>query len=214
MKFIENIFFDLDGTLVDSKKDIISAVQNALKENKLPAKTSEEIMFHIGSSIEYLLKKSAGNVSEAVLQKCSSDYEKYYKNHYLENTSIFMGVKDVLENFRDKNKFIVTNRRYGSSKRLLKTLGIDKHFKDIIGGDDLSCLKPSSCPLDNIISRHKLKKDKTVFIGDMPVDVLAGKQAGVITCAVTYGFSKKEDIIKTNPDFVIDSMNQLTNLFN
>ena len=81
--------------------------------------------------------------------------------------------------------------------------------KICIDSDDPSCAKPNPCPLENAISKLDIGKDRAIIVGDMDIDILAGKAAGIATCAVTYGIGKKEDIVKTNPDYLIDNISNL-----
>ncbi|MCD5383486.1 HAD-IA family hydrolase [candidate division WOR-3 bacterium] len=89
-----------------------------------------------------------------------------------------------------------------------------KYFEDIVGGDDIGCAKPSPCPLDKIIHSLNINKGEAIIVGDMDIDILAGRKADIITCAVTYGIGKKEDIIKANPDFIIDDIMKLKDIMN
>jgi phosphoglycolate phosphatase len=91
----------------------------------------------------------------------------------------------------------------------LKEFDILKYFKDVIGGDSDDCLKPSPCPLNKALEYFKEKRDKSLIVGDMPVDIKTGKNAGIITCAVTYGVGEKEDIIKSKPDYIINDLIEL-----
>ena len=91
----------------------------------------------------------------------------------------------------------------------MKNLGIYDYFEEILGGDDTGCIKPSPCPMDKIIDKFNIDKSKAIVVGDMAIDILAGKNTGVMTCAVTYGIGKKEDILKARPDYIIDDIRKL-----
>lgn len=212
MKYIDLIILDLDGTLIDSREDIAKAVNFALKDVGLGEKSVSEISSYIGLGVEDLIRKSLGNKHNALIEKALSVFKEYYKEHCTDNSVLYPNVKEVLEYFKAKRKVIVTNRNYDLALQPLKTLGIYDYFDDIFGGDDIGCMKPSSCPLDRTINRFNMDKETTIFVGDMYIDVLAGKSAGIATCAVTYGIGKKEDIIKVEPDFIIDDMIELKNI--
>ena len=209
MKEVDLIIFDLDGTLVDSCESIASAVNDMLRKLNLREKTKEEIRSYIGTGVIELIKKSLGDDHADLLDKGFSIFDEYYKNHPAENSKLYPGVKDILEYFKNKIKLIITNRNIESAKIVLKEFGIYDYFKSITGGDDPSCAKPNSCPLDNAISKLDINKDRVIIVGDMDIDVLAGKAAGIATCAVTYGIGKKEDIVKINPDYLIDNISKL-----
>jgi HAD superfamily hydrolase (TIGR01549 family) len=211
VKCVELIIFDLDGTLVNSLRDIANSVNFTLKSLNLKAKSIEEISSYIGRSVEDLLRKSLGG-KNIFLKKALLTFEKYYRKHSTDNTTLYPNVKEILEHFKTQKKVIITNRNYESTLLTLRALEVDKYFEDVVGGDDINCAKPSPCPLDRIIHSHNIDKGKTIIIGDMDIDILAGRRAGIITCAVTYGIGRKEDIIKASPDFIIDDIIQLKNI--
>ena len=94
------------------------------------------------------------------------------------------------------------------------TTVIIDYFEDILGADDVECMKPSACPLDITVKRFNISKERTMIVGDMDIDILAGKKAGIWTCAVTYGIGEKAKIIKAKPDYIIDSLLKLKEIIN
>lgn len=212
MKYIDLIIFDLDGTLVDSRDDIANAVNFTLKKIGLKEKSISEISSYIGTGIEDLIGKSLGNKQEVLLTRALSVFEKYYRKHSADNSVLYPNVKEILEYFKNKRKVIVTNRNYEFALIALNKLGIYDYFENVVGGDDVGCMKPSSCPLDISMNRLNTNKEEAIIVGDMDIDIVAGKKAGIITCGVTYGIGKKEDIIKAKPDFIIDDIINLKNI--
>ena len=209
MKNVDLIVFDLDGTLVDSRQDIANAVNFTLKELGLRQKSLTEVTSYIGNGVKELIKKSLGEKKVALFDKALSLFENYYSKHSSDNSVLYPGVKEVLEFFKNKRKIIITNRNYEFAVLTLKLKGIYGYFEHIIGGDDVGCMKPSSCHLDKSMYSLKVAKEKTIMVGDMDIDILAGRNAGVVTCGVTYGLGKKEDILKARPDYVIDNVLKL-----
>lgn len=212
MEYVDLIIFDLDGTLVDSGEDIINAVNFTLKNIGFKEKSKQEISSYIGTGVEDLIRKALSKRQDDLFSKALSIFEEYYKNHSTDNSVLYPNVREVLEHFKNKRKAIVTNRKREFALLTLKILNISDYFEDVIGGDDIGCMKPSSCPLDKTISRVKIDKDKTIIVGDMYLDILAGKKAGILTCGVTYGIGRKDDIIKAEPDFIIDDIVELKNI--
>ena len=209
MESIDLIIFDLDGTLIDSRRDIANAVNFTLKEVGFREKNIAEISSYIGRGVEDLIRKSLGESQDILFKKAKALFEEYYRKHSTDNSALYPGVGEVLEYFKRKRKIIITNRNYEFAKLTLKAKGIYNYFEDIIGGDDTACMKPSSCPFDKAIHRLDIDKGKTIIVGDMEIDILAGKRAGIITCAVAYGIGKIEDILKAKPDYVIDNLSKL-----
>lgn len=209
---IELIIFDLDGTLIDSRKDIASAVNFTLKKVNLPAKGEPEISSYIGMGVEDLIRKSLGQGEGDIFLRAKSIFEEYYRKHSVDNSVLYPGVKEILEYFKDKKKVIVTNRNYEFAESVLKSMGIFDFFEDIAAGDDASCMKPSPCPLERSLAKLVIDKRRAIIVGDMHIDVLAGKRAGIFTCAVTYGIGSRQDIIEAGPDYIIDDLLSLKNI--
>jgi HAD superfamily hydrolase (TIGR01549 family) len=207
-KELKLLVFDLDGTLIDSQEGIVQGINFALKKVGLKEKSSEEISSYIGRGVDYLVQQSLGKGKDSLFEKTKTILDNY-RQDYPDNARLYPGVKDILEYFRNKTKVIITNREKEFALPALKVLRINGYFADIVGADDVECMKPSPCPLDYAVKKFKMNKEKTMMVGDMDVDVLAGKHAGILTCAVTYGIGKKEDILKAGPDYIIDDISQL-----
>lgn len=211
-QYIDLIIFDLDGTLVDSRKYIANAVNFTLNHVGLKEKSRSEITFYIGQGVEDLIRKSLGNKQDALLKRALSVFEEYYRKDATGNSILYPGVQEILEYFKKKRKVMVTNRNYEFDALTLKALGIHDYFTDIIGGDNIGCMKPSSCPLDIALCRLDINEEKSIIVGDMDIDILADKKGGIVTCAVTYGIGKKEDILRAKPDFIIGNIAELKNI--
>jgi len=200
------LFFDLDGTLVDSRTDIANAINFTLRRFGRKERSIQEVSGYIGRGVADLVRQSLGAESDDIFKEALSVFRAYFRGHATDTTILYPHVKDILDYFTAKRKFIVTNRDTAIARSTLSALGIGRYFIDVVGGDDAECMKPSSCPLDAVFGKFDLKRKETMIVGDMDVDVLAGKNAGIATCAVTYGIGKKEDIIKAHPDYIIDDL--------
>lgn len=209
MEHIDAIFFDLDGTLVDSREDIITAVNYTLEEAGVPKKSNEEIISYIGTGVEDLIVKSLGQEYKLFVDRYVEIFTDYFGKHYADKSKLYPHVKEVLELYRQKKLSIVTNRRTELTEGTLEKFGIKQYFQKIIGGDDDNCLKPSACPIEKALSEVVSGEEKSLMVGDMDLDVKAGKEAGIYTCAVTYGIGDKADLEKAEPDYLIDDMIKL-----
>jgi len=209
MEHIDAIFFDLDGTLVDSREDIVTAVNYTLEEAGVPKKSNEEIISYIGTGVEDLIVKSLGQEYKLFVDRCVEIFTDYFGKHYADKNKLYPHVKEVLELYRQKKLSIVTNRRTELTEGTLEKFGIKQYFQKIIGGDDDNCLKPSACPIEKALSEVVSGDEKSLMVGDMDLDVKAGKEAGIYTCAVTYGIGDKADLEKAEPDYLIDDMIKL-----
>ncbi len=204
---IDAIFFDLDGTLVDSRKDIVNSTNYMLKQLDLEEQSYEEIVSYIGGGIDDFVTKTLKDKDRDLHEKGLKIFYEHYEQHSTEETELFPGVKETLEHFGDKEMIIVTNKSSYLTDIAVKELGISGYFSHIVGGDDVHCLKPSGCPLEKAISKlgRDLAKDKLLMVGDMPTDIESAKRVGIKSCGVTYGVSDRESLSERAPDILIDN---------
>lgn len=209
MPSIDSIFFDVDGTLVDGRKDIANAMNHALRVLGRPELPEPVISSHIGYGVKDLISKCLGSSDEKTVEKATKLYSDHYIAHAADETVLYPHAVELLEYLKDKRKFILTNRYASFAEVALRGLGIAGYFEEIIGGDDESCIKPSACIVDKAVERLKVDKKRSIIVGDMSVDVMTGKNSGVPTCWVTYGLGKAEDVVPLKPDYVIDDLIEL-----
>lgn len=211
MSEIRNLIFDFDGTLADTSKLIVATMQKTIIDCGLPFLTEDEIKATIGVRLEEIpsiLWSDHKNLGELV----SSVYRKNFEIFKDEiPVVLFPGVKETLETLKDNglHMAIATSRSRRSAEELTENLGIRNYFDYLLGGNDVAEGKPNPESVFTIMERLKWKQDETMMIGDMKVDILMGKNAGVRTCGVTYGNGKESELLETSPDHIISSFSQL-----
>ena len=212
-KKVDLIVYDLDGTLIDSADDIVRAVNHTLKELKLKPRTIEEVRTFIGEGVQSLVKKSLGEEQEIHFNKALMTLRAYYWDHLLDHTKCYPGVEDILNFFSKKKQAVVTNKPEKYSVKILEGLGILKFFSAVIGGDSVVTKKPSPEGVFRLLNDLKIKPDRALIVGDSAIDIETGKNAKILTCAVTYGLGNQEAILAAKPDFKISRIEKLKNLF-
>jgi phosphoglycolate phosphatase len=206
----KNIIFDLDGTLVDSKRDIAAAQHWVLAQLGVHSYKPEELHPLIGKPLAVTFSK----LLPADLHKRILEAVELYKNHYppraLETTTLFPGVRETLETLTGRGIRLATatTKLSAGTHRLLTHFGIAEHFAQIQGSDNIP-FKPDPFIITKILEDQSWEKSDTLMVGDTDNDILAGKRAGIPTCGVTYGSLTKEQIQQLNPDMIIDSLPEL-----
>lgn len=206
---IDVIFFDVDGTLVDARADIANAMNHALRELKLAELPKDVIVSHIGSGVTHLIRESLGTDDEATIEKGTKLYSDHYIAHAADQTVLYPHTIEILEYLKRKRKFILTNRYASFADVALRGQGIRDYFEAIIGGDDENCLKPSACVIDRAAKRFGIDKGRSLIVGDMDVDVMTGKNAGVPVCWVTYGLGSVDEVAPLKPEYIINDLIEL-----
>jgi phosphoglycolate phosphatase len=213
MKKIDLMIFDLDGTLVSSGTDLVAAVNYTLNELELPKRPEKEIIGFVGDGVRSLIERSLGDRQEKLADNALKIFTDYYSEHLLDNTKLYPDVLDVLTNFADKIKIILTNKRYEFTLKIARALNLENHFHEIIGADTLPYQKPDGRLIDYLLHKYEAKKDKTIMIGDGINDVYVAKNAGILSVAYLNGLGLKDDLLAARADYYCENLLELNSLF-
>ena len=206
------LIFDLDGTLVDSKKDLTASVNYIRTRFDLPVLTEKEIARFIGNGALMLIRRALDTkATEDNVQTGLQMFLSYYRAHMLDSSALYNGVRETLDRLSDCKLAVLTNKPVHFSCAMLDGLGIYRHFVAVYGGNSFDHKKPDPVGIYQILSDTKGQREKTWMIGDSAVDVLTGRNAGVMTCGVTYGYAT-ETFKDAQPDFLIESFQDLEQL--
>ena len=213
---IKLLIYDLDGTLIDSCKDIANGVNWALKGLGFRALSEKQISSFVGKGVRNLMQMVLQESSqrkekpdEKLLERAIKLYRNHYQHHLLDKTKLFPSVREVLEHFKGRKQAVITNKPEDFSRQILNGLGIASYFFCVIGGDRTFPKKPSPEPVLEIMKLARALPSETVLVGDSDIDVQTGKNAGIKTIAVTYGFGSHQEIRHSNPDLILDDLQEL-----
>lgn len=229
------LIFDLDGTLIDSKADIATAVNLTLQEIGKPPKTQEVIVQYIGGGVRRLLEQALNLGSghgnghayglgdehaedelqhvHPAIEEVLPIFRRHYLDHLMDQTILYPEVVDTLEYFKGKKLAVVTNKPMDYTTPILDGLGLSRYFQMVLGGDSTPHRKPHPEMILRTLETLQAEKHRTVMIGDGPQDIRAAQGAGVTSCAVTYGLTKLETLLLAEPDLVCHSLGHLRDLF-
>lgn len=203
------VIFDLDGTLVDSSIDITNAINYAIETYNVPPITVEETIRLVGEGITRLMEKVIEREGiSADRESLTERFLEYYSAHLIDNTTVYLGVRETLEGLNEYKKAVISNKREALSIRTLNDLGLLKYLDLVVGSDTTPERKPSPVPLRYAMEKLGATPDETVIVGDSNYDIEAGKAAGIKTVAVTYGYRPIE--LLRGADVMINRMDELT----
>jgi HAD superfamily hydrolase (TIGR01509 family) len=205
------IIFDLDGTLIDSERDIVISLKYCLGRFNLKPKSYDELKAYIGKGVRELIKDATGHEKGSLFEAVLSCFKYYYARHLLDHTKLYPGAKGVLESFHANQKMmaIASNKPGNLVKRIVKHFRLQNYFMQVIDGDNQDYRKPSPAGINKIIKHCGVTPEETLLVGDMAIDVLSAKNAGIKSCAFTGGIGKASDIVEAKPDFIIDKIEKL-----
>lgn len=208
------IIFDLDGTLIDSSKDIAWAVNKTLTRMEMDELPHDVIRGYIGHGVRALLNQAIPLARHHLLESAREIFLGYYKDHLLVETRLYPEVRETLGYFhkRGKRMAVVTNKPLKLTEEILKGLDVARFFSIVLGGDSIQNKKPAPEAIEVVLNDLKVEREKTILVGDSRIDIESGKRAGVLTCGVAYGFRGREELIEAGADAIISEIGELTGL--
>jgi phosphoglycolate phosphatase len=203
------LIFDLDGTLVDSRKDLSSSVNHVRKSFGLSPLSEDAISGYIGDGAQMLIQRALGpDAQEPDVHSGLQLFLAYYREHMLDESVLYPGVSETLARLSDCRMAVLTNKPVRFSRMMLEGLGILHHFAAVYGGNSFERKKPDPVGVFQILSDTSGRIENTWMIGDSAVDVLTGRNAGAATCGVSWGYAA-ESFRQTPPHFVIHRFEEL-----
>ena len=210
--------FDLDGTLIDSKEDIATAVNLVLAKLEFPPLPVSRVIQFVGNGVKKLLERTLREIhnqepDEDLLLKGIEFFREEYAKHLLDRTCLYPGVQDALQRLSWADMAVVSNKPERYSRPILDGLGVSGRFRAILGEETAHAYKPDPAPLKIAMELCGAAAADTVMVGDSSVDIDAGKAAGVTTCAVSGGFHSRGELLTYHPDLIIDDLRELSDHF-
>jgi phosphoglycolate phosphatase len=209
---MELIIFDLDGTLVDSRRDIANSVNELLEQLGRPHLPAERIYGFIGNGVRRLLERSLGNDHIPYVDHALEIFLPIYRRRLLETTRPYPGVVEALEELRrSRTLAVLTNKPKRESVALLEGLDLASYFQFIHGGDSFPVRKPNPMGVQSLIASTGVGREDTLMVGDSQVDHETARNAHIPICMVSYGLGA-DRIDELTPDYVVDDLRQLVSI--
>ena len=206
----ELLIFDLDGTLIDSRRDLAGAVNYMRQSMGLEPLECERVVRFIGNGLNSLIRRSIAD-ADVDFDTAVTRMKKFYADHLVESTTLYAGVADTLRQLKEKNLklAVVTNKPGQAAEKILEELGISVYFSDIIGGDGQFPLKPEPDALLALQKKYQAKPEGCWMIGDHYTDLEAGRRAGFRRIMANYGFGEARE---ERPDYSIEHFPEIIDL--
>jgi phosphoglycolate phosphatase len=205
------LIFDLDGTLIDSKLDLVHSVNAARGLMNLGPISEELVSSYVGNGAPILMRRALGlEASEADVRRALEYFLGYYRAHMLDNTRLYPGVREALDRLHeaDAKMAVLTNKPVRFSRELVKGLGLQQHFFQVYGGNSFEQKKPDPIGIERLLGESGVARERTIMVGDSGVDIRTARNAQVTACGVSYGF-QPESFLEDPPDIVVDNMTEL-----
>ena len=209
---VRALIFDLDGTLIDSKQDLIRSVNAMLEEMGRDTLHEDAISGYIGHGAPQLIGRALGNgATEEERERALKFFLAYYEDHKMDTTCAYAGVAGTLEDLHGYSMAVLTNKPVRVSKRILEGLGLAKYFRAVYGGNSFETKKPDPLGARKILEEFGTSPAEAMLIGDSEVDVQTARNAGMLSATVNYGFGT-HDRAAYPADIYLDRMTDLATL--
>jgi len=212
-KIMVTLIFDLDGTIFDSKGGILKAFISPLKKLRVIYNTNSIIRL-IGHNLGDMYREVLPDNLQNRIDWCIEVYRQYYEKLFFEDSYLYDNVENTLVKLKRKNinMAIATTKPTYITKNILEHYGIYHYFDVIIGTEDLFPYKPDPAIIYEIKRKIGYNENETIIVGDTYLDILAGKSAGIKTCAAMYGYGSKEKLYEIAPDYKISKFKDIINI--
>ncbi len=210
---IQAVFFDLDGTLVDSAADILRAVNFALYDIGIEPVSNVQVRRWVGRGASRLIQcvREYRGIAVERHDELLAAFMTHYQAEVCVDSTVYAGVRDFLV-WCQVNKLhiaCITNKPYQPSLKLLKALDLLEFFSLVLGGDSLEHKKPHPAPLQHALAHYGVQPEQALMIGDSSNDIESAHAAGLRCIAMRYGYNHGEPVDYCQPDLVLDSLAEL-----
>ena len=217
---IKLVIFDLDGTLIDSRLDLVHSVNAALRHIGRANLPDDVIASYVGDGAPILIQRALGGeaVDDAIVRKGLQFFLSYYREHKLDHTTVYAGVKEALsavqatDNGNPRKMAVLSNKPVVPSRAIVEALGLGPFFMQIYGGNSFATKKPDPEGARKLLEESGVRADEAVIVGDSHVDVETGRNAGLWTIGVNYGFAP-HTLKESAPDVLVDTPLDLAGVF-
>ena len=198
MTSISAIFFDLDGTLVDSSIGIHNAFTHTFKELGVPSPDAKTIRGFMGPPLE---SSFATCLPKEQITEAVQIYRSYYRAKGIHEAQLFPNIVDLLEKLSSSYPlYITTTKNTPTAQDMAKNLGIYHFFDGIYGSSPEAPHKADV--IRQALQAHQLEPEQAIIIGDTKFDMLGAQETGIQKLAVTWGFGDQADLLNYHPDYI------------
>jgi phosphoglycolate phosphatase len=208
---IKLVIFDLDGTLIDSRLDLVHSVNAALRHIGRPELPDDVIASYVGDGAPILIQRALGGeaVEEELIRKGLGFFLSYYREHKLDHTTVYPGIPEALAaiqnsaNGAPRQLAVLSNKPVIPSRAIVDALGLGQFFSQVYGGNSFATKKPDPEGARKLLEEGGVRPEQAAIVGDSHVDIETGRNAGLWTVGVSYGFAP-HTLEDEPPDVLVD----------
>ena len=204
--------FDLDGTLLDTLKDLADACNFALRSYGFPEHQIEEYKYFLGNGAYKLIERALpiGKKDAETIGKVLGEFKKYYEKHKSDFTKPYDGIEDLLIALKEAGikTAVVSNKPHEFAVEIVERY-FAKSFDIVFGKREGYLAKPDPTTVIETLNYFKCKKEEAVYIGDSDVDMFTGKNAGLFSIGVAWGFRGARELSAAGANKIVYTSEEL-----
>lgn len=209
------LIFDLDGTLINTVKDLNIAVNYSLNKFNYPLRTIENTTNDIGNGVAKLIERSIPDgLNNPNYELCLSIFKDYYKAHYFENSRPYPGVEKTLKKLKEKGYLLaVVSNKFDEGTKKLINYYLSNIFDVIQGSVQNLHYKPHPDLVNKVLKELSITPQETLYIGDTEVDFETARNANIGCILTSQGYRTREQLLeRTKKSPIIDDLSELLNI--
>lgn len=206
------IVFDLDGTLIDSRRDLANATNRLLQELGGEPLAEDAVAAMVGEGAGVLVRRAVAAAGlEVDRARALARFLDIYESCLLDNTRPYDGVREVLDTLSQSTRLaVLTNKPAGATRRILEGLDLLRWFARVVGGDSEFPRKPDPAALLHLAASAGVAPAATLMVGDSRIDLETARRAGTAMCLARYGFGYRgETADLAGTEYAIDAPHAL-----
>ncbi len=206
------IIFDFDGTLGDTRRNIVTTMQMTIGELMLEPRSEADCAATIGLPLDGCFRALFPEAPSTLIERCTETYRRIFEENLKTiKPQTFPGVTETLTTLKQRGftLTIASSRWHRSLDELTRDLGLSPFIAYLVGANDVQQAKPHPEPVLKTLEALHFSAEETLVVGDMPVDILMGANAGAKTCGVSWGNATREELLQAGADHIIDTMDEL-----
>lgn len=211
MREFETYVFDLDGTLLETLKDLAASTNFALRQYDMPEHSIEDVRMFVGNGVKKLMERAIPNgLDNPKFEEVYATFRQHYLNHNLDTTKPYDGIPELLRELKGRGKklAIVSNKFYAATQDLARHFFPDT-IKVAIGERENIKKKPAPDTVVEALRQLGVSKEGAVYIGDSDVDIMTARNSGLPCASVLWGFRDKEFLLEHGATFFAEKPEDL-----
>jgi len=199
--------FDLDGTLVDTRRDLAEAVNHVLQLHARPVADLATVVSWVGDGLDDMMKRAFHTDESEFVNDLVDEFHSYYTAHCTDFSYVYEGCSETLTSLQERGAHlsVLTNKPQDLSLEILKRLAILQYFDHVVGPNDADLRKPNPSNLLSLVRDIGTSKERTLMVGDSRNDILVARNAGVNSCGCTFGYIGRDALLELKPTFLIET---------